>query len=134
MRKNGATRWYAGSIAGTAALLATALGSSVQAQPAAETRQWTTADDHRHMQSQLGIRELRPGRNADASKPNAANYDEALANPYPLLPDPLVSKSGEKITTADAWWNVRRPEIVEDFEREVVGRVPASVPKVTWSV
>ena len=28
----------------------------------------------------------------------------------------------------------RRPEIVEDFEREVYGRVPKNVPKVTWTV
>jgi lysophospholipase L1-like esterase len=32
------------------------------------------------------------------------------------------------------WWNQRRPEIIEDFEREVLGRVPKNVPKVTWSV
>src|SRR6476646_1896324 len=32
------------------------------------------------------------------------------------------------------WWKQRRPEIVEDFEREVIGRVPKDVPKVTWSV
>jgi len=32
------------------------------------------------------------------------------------------------------WWNQRRPEIVEDFEREVLGRVPKKVPKVTWTV
>ncbi|HVJ30995.1 MAG TPA: acetylxylan esterase, partial [Gammaproteobacteria bacterium] len=118
-------------------MLAAALGAGVQAQPSgggAETHQWTTAEDHRDMLSQLGIRELRPGRNADASAPNAANYDEALANPFPILPDPLVSKSGEKITTAEAWWSVRRPEIIEDFEREVVGRVPAQVPAVSWSV
>src|SRR5512139_1048012 len=137
MRKNGARRSYAGSFAAGAALLAAALGSSVQGQSSGAqvgSGQWTTADDHRHMLSQLGIRELRPGRNADASRPNAANYDEVLANPYPALPDPLLSKSGVKITTADAWWNVRRPEIVEDFEREVVGRVPADVPQVTWSV
>ena len=25
------------------------------------------------------------------------------------------------------WWNERRPEIVEDFEREVLGRVPKNV-------
>ena len=133
MRKNGARH----SCASAAALLAAVLGSGAQAQSSAGTvasRQWTTAEDHNHMKSQLGIRELRPGPNADATKPNAANYDEALANPYPRLPDPLLSKSGAKITTADAWWNERRPEIVEDFEREVVGRVPADVPKVTWSV
>jgi hypothetical protein len=46
----------------------------------------------------------------------------------------LVSKSGQKITTPVLWWNVRRPEIVEDFEREVIGRVPKNVPKVTWEV
>ena len=27
------------------------------------------------------------------------------------------------------WWNQRRPEIVEDFEREVLGRVPPNVPE-----
>jgi hypothetical protein len=32
------------------------------------------------------------------------------------------------------WWNARRPEIVEDFEREVYGRVPKDAPKVTWTV
>ena len=32
------------------------------------------------------------------------------------------------------WWKRRRPEIVEDFEREVLGRVPRNAPKVTWTV
>lgn len=32
------------------------------------------------------------------------------------------------------WFEQRRPEIVEDFEREVLGRVPANVPKITWTV
>src|SRR5688572_7186252 len=100
----------------------------------AEAGGWTTADDHRNMLEQLGIRALRPGRNADAAAPNAANYDEALANPYPVLPDPLVTKDGAKVSTSDAWWAMRRPEILEDFEREVVGRVPAQTPAVTWSV
>ena len=66
--------------------------------------------------------------------PNAANYDESKANPYPNLPDPLTLKNGEKVTTAEAWWNKRRPEIVEDFDREVYGRVPKDMPKVTWEV
>jgi hypothetical protein len=43
-------------------------------------------------------------------------------------------KNGRKVTTAQMWWVERRPEIVEDFEREVVGRVPKNVPKVTWTV
>jgi (4-O-methyl)-D-glucuronate---lignin esterase len=135
MRKNGAQCFNAASMAG-AALLAAAFGPAVPAQTSAAGpgASWTTADDHRNMLEQLGIRTLRPGRNADASKPNAANYDETLANPYPLLPDPLVTKSGAKVTTAEAWWSERRPEIVEAFEREVVGRVPADVPAVSWSV
>ena len=32
------------------------------------------------------------------------------------------------------WWQVGRPEIVEDFDREVYGRVPAVTPKVNWEV
>jgi hypothetical protein len=137
MGKNGGKRLNAASIAGSAALLATVVSSSAQAQAAVvavETDGWTTAEDHGDMRLQLGIRELRPGRSPDASAQNAANYDEALANPYPLLPDPLVSKTGAAITTARDWWNVRRPEIVEDFEREVVGRVPADAPAVAWAV
>ena len=66
--------------------------------------------------------------------PNAANYDESKANPYPNLPDPLVLKNGKKVTTAEMWWKQRRPEIVEDFDREIYGRVPKETPKVKWEV
>jgi hypothetical protein len=38
------------------------------------------------------------------------------------------------VTTAQQWWTKRRPEIVEDFDREILGRVPANVPKVTWEM
>jgi hypothetical protein len=89
--------------------------------------------DHAQMMQQLGITALRPGRNADESKPNPANYDEAQANPYPKLPALMTLKSGAKVTTR-AQWETRRKEIMEDFEREVVGRIPANVPKVTWTV
>ena len=95
---------------------------------------WTTAQDHRNMMDQLGIKALRPGPSGRADAPNAANYDPAKANPYPDVPDPLKLKSGQIVTTPDAWWKQRRPEIVEDFEREVFGRVPKDVPKVAWSV
>ena len=50
------------------------------------------------------------------------NYDESKANPYPELPDPLTLNNGQKVTTAQIWWDQRRPEIVELFDREVYGR------------
>ncbi|MBI3281060.1 MAG: hypothetical protein HYZ57_14590 [Acidobacteria bacterium] len=83
---------------------------------------------------QLGIRALRPGPSGNESAPNRANYDEAKANPFPDYPEVLRLKNGRRVTTAEAWWKQRRPEIVEDFEREVIGRVPANAPKVTWGV
>ena len=95
---------------------------------------FTTEQDHKNMMEQLGIRKLRPGPSGNESAPNHANYDEALANPYPDLPEILTLKNGKKVTTADRWWKQRRSEIVEDFEREVIGRVPRNVPKVTWTV
>jgi hypothetical protein len=97
---------------------------------------WTAQQDHQNMMDQLGIKALRPGPNgrAAAGAPDAANYDPAKANPYPNLPDPLRANDGRKVATAAQWWDVRRPEIVEDFEREVVGRVPTNVPSVSWRV
>jgi hypothetical protein len=95
---------------------------------------WTAAQDHQNMMDQLGIKALRPGPSGTETAPNHANYDEATANPFPNLPDVLTLKNGKKVTTADMWWNQRRPEIVEDFEREVLGRVPKNVPKVAWTV
>jgi len=93
-----------------------------------------TQEDHENMMRQLGIRKLRPGPSANEKDPNHANYDEALANPFPDLPDLLTTKNGRKVTSAGMWWDVRRPEIVEDFEREVLGRVPPNVPAVKWTV
>ena len=86
------------------------------------------------MMDQLGIKALRPGPSGNENDSNHANFDEAKANPYGDLPDALTLKSGQKVTSAEQWWNRRRPEIVEDFEREVVGRLPPNVPKVTWAV
>jgi lysophospholipase L1-like esterase len=93
-----------------------------------------TAADHKNMMEQLGIKALRPGPSGNESAPNHANYDESLANPYPNLPDALTLESGNKVTSAATWWTQRRPEIVEDFDREVLGRVPRTVPNVVWRV
>jgi hypothetical protein len=118
----------------TAFVLASALAAVVAAQTVIDTTNWTAEQDHQNMMDQLHIKTLRPGPNSKATAPNHANYDEATANPYPNLPDVLKLKNGKKVTTAAMWWNQRRPEIVEDFDREVYGRVPKNVPKVTWEV
>ena len=53
--------------------------------------QLTAQQDHKRLMDLLKIKELRPGANGNNRKaPNAANYDESKANPYPNLPDPLV--------------------------------------------
>lgn len=95
---------------------------------------FTAAQDHEDMMKQLGITELRPGPSGNESDPDHANYDETVANPCPELPDLLKTKKGKKVTTPEIWWKERRPEILEDFEREVYGRLPDRIPEVTWTV
>lgn len=95
---------------------------------------FTADQDHQHMMDLIGVKNLRPGPSGNESAPNHANYDESIANPYPELPDPLTLNNGKKVTTADMWWKQRRAEIVEDFEREVYGRLPKSIPAVTWNI
>ncbi|HZL25439.1 MAG TPA: acetylxylan esterase [Acidobacteriaceae bacterium] len=95
---------------------------------------FTAEQDHRNMMDQLGIKALRPGPSGNENAPNHANYDESKANPYPNLPDPLTLNDGRKVTTAQMWWDKRRPEIVDMYEKYVYGRIPRDVPKVTWRV
>jgi hypothetical protein len=104
------------------------------AQQAPPPVNFTAEQDHQNMMDQLGIKVLREGPSGDEKAPNHANYDESLANPYPNLPDVMTLKNGQKVTTAAMWWNQRRPEIVEDMEREVYGRLPKDIPRVTWKV
>ena len=94
----------------------------------------TARVDHKKMMELLEIQDLRPG--ADGNNPNAqnaANKDESKATPYKTLPDPLVFDDGVPVNTA-AEWKKRRAEILEHFDRDVYGRVPKAVPKVTWVV
>src|SRR5512133_3105621 len=99
-----------------------------------EPLNWTTQQDHRNMMEKLGIVRLRPGPSGQPGATNSANYDPAKANPFPDLPEVLVLKNGKRVTSAEIWWKQRRPEIVEDFEREVIGRAPRNAPKVMWTV
>jgi hypothetical protein len=111
--------------------------NSVSAQTAVASdasKPLTAEQDHQRMMDLLHITSIRRGADGDPKSPNAANYDESKANPYPKLPDPLLLKNGERVTTADMWWTKRRPQIVEDFDREIYGRVPLHTPKVRWEV
>ena len=94
----------------------------------------TAEQDHQRIMDLLHITSLRSGKDANPASPNAANLDESKANTYSGLPDPLVLKSGKRVTSAKVWWTERRPEIVEDFDREVYGRVPERTPAVKWQV
>ncbi len=105
------------------------------ATKAPSPQQIATNEDRQKMMDQLHITSLRRGADGNNKQsPFYANYDESKANPYPNYPDPLLLKNGKKVTSSKAWWNQRRPEIVEDFDREIYGRVPKNLPKVKWEV
>src|SRR5262245_56769339 len=98
----------------------------------------TAPQDRQNMLDQLKIpasaMRRGPSGPGDPSDPNYQNTDEAKANPWPHLPEMLVTKARKPVTTPEDWWKVRRPEIIEYFDAEVYGRVPKDVPKVTWEV
>ncbi|HEY2545477.1 MAG TPA: hypothetical protein VGI46_05385 [Candidatus Acidoferrum sp.] len=94
----------------------------------------TAEQDHQRMMDLLHIASLRRGADGDPKSPNAANYNEENAKPDPKLPDPLLLKNGKRVRTPKEWWDLRRPEIVEDFDREIYGRAPRETPKVVWEV
>jgi hypothetical protein len=99
-----------------------AVGAQLQQPPPV---QLTSEQDHQRMLDLLHISSIRRGADGDPKSPHAANYDEAKANADAKLPDPLILNNGKPITTAKMWWTKRRPEIVEYFDREVLGRAPA---------
>jgi hypothetical protein len=89
----------------------------------------TSQQDRQRMMDQLKITLFPSGPGAYL----ASTYDENTANPYPNLPDPLTFNDGSKVKNA-AQWRKRRAEILELFDREVYGRRPKNIPKVTWTV
>jgi hypothetical protein len=94
----------------------------------------TAEQDHARMMEILHIPSLRQGVNGmDMTAPNAVNYDEARVRTY-ALPDPLRLNDGRAVKTAAQWWKLRRPQIVEAFDRDVYGRLPAKIPSVRWEL
>jgi len=122
------------SLAASLNYVATAQKIKIDSTKYPKLTTFTAQQDHDNMKQQLGIKKLRPGPSGNESAPNHANYDETIANPCPQLPDILTTNSGKKVTTADIWWKERRPELIEAFEKEVYGRLPKNIPKVTWTV
>jgi hypothetical protein len=101
--------------------------------PALAQQDYRAAEaDRRAMLDRLGIASTRQGAdgfNRDA--PNAANYDEAravMAGPLPAL---MKLADGTPVNRAGQWPK-RRAEIVELFDREIYGRVPATAPRIVW--
>ncbi len=116
--------------------LACQLGAA-QTQPPTAAKppaQLTAAQDHQRLLDLLHISALRPGVSSSPTAPNPANYDEAKANPYPSLPNPLALNDGSPVTTPQMWWTERRPQLIEFFDREIYGRVPSETPAVDWRV
>jgi pectin methylesterase-like acyl-CoA thioesterase len=96
--------------------------------------QMSGAEDHQRLMGLLHLTALRPPVSHDPKSANPTNFDEAKANPWPNLPDPLTMADGRKVTTAKQWFTQRRPELERIFSDEIVGRVPANAPAITWRV
>jgi len=92
-----------------------------------------SSKDHQLMMKMLGITELRPGPSGNPQAANAANTDESKVSPNIELPDPLIFNDGSKVNSAEQW-EKRRQEIIEDFDREVYGRIPDKIPSVAWKI
>lgn len=107
-----------------------------KAEKAGAPMHLTAEQDRDRMLKLLGIKkdEMRRPASSDANSPNSANYDEQKANKYRNLPDVLRLNDGRRVTTAAMWWKERRPEIVEDFDKVVLGRTPEHLPGVRWKV
>jgi hypothetical protein len=71
-----------------------------------------------------------PIRKADKTG-HVSNYDEARTGTF-TLPDPLTFSNGAPVNDAAAWTKQRRPELIQVYERDIWGRIPARTPKVTW--
>jgi hypothetical protein len=98
--------------------------------------QLTAEEDRARLIGLLGMKEsdMRPRPDGDARSPHATNYDLAKANLFPKLPDPLVFKDGRPVKTVNQWWLKRRKEMRADFDEEILGRIPASLPAVEWRI
>jgi hypothetical protein len=112
-----------------------AAGAALAQAPTPE-RNAATQRDYAATLQRLGLRpaDLRPGVDGfNRSAPNAVNRDEAAVGNVAPLPPLLVDAAGRPVANAGAWHR-RRRELLELFDREVYGRVPATAPAVHWEL
>jgi len=123
-------------IAVLAVLFALPFAYATQTRDSGAPVHLTAQQDRERLLKLLGLTDaqMRPRPAGNPKAPDATNYDEAKANVYPNLPDPLVMKDGRRVTTAKMWWDERRPQIIAAFEHEILGRAPQDLPKVRWEV
>ena len=111
------------------------LTSGTTQQPNPPQHLLTAEQDRLRLLNLLGLKEsdLRPAPSTNPKAPNHANYDLSKANQFPNLPDPLRFNNGAPVKTP-ADWTRRAAEIRADFDREILGRTPASLPPVHWRI
>ncbi len=63
------------------------------------------------------------------------NYDDRYVGDYTPI-DLLRRRDGKRITTAKEWWTKRRPEVLDDVQECLWGRIPDAkrLPGVSWAV
>jgi hypothetical protein len=116
-----------------AVLLAALPFLHLQAQTVDKSKS-NVAQDRQQLLQQLQITTLRRGPDPALVKALDPNSELGKLGLYGKVPEALVLTNGKPVTTARQWWQQRRPEIVEFFDREVYGRVPQNMPRVTWTV
>jgi len=110
-----------------AALLA---AIAISQNPAASA----TELDYRETLAMLGIQNLRPGADGfNPNAPNAQNTDESKAELYGNYPDLLRFDNGAAVDSP-AKWQRKRKELLEHFDREIYGRTPPNLPRVSWKI
>jgi hypothetical protein len=116
------------------ALMLSSLAMAQFSRQAQDSIRQLTQTDYKNMLEQVGISSTRPGPSGTPGQPNSANTDESKATQYTSIPDPLILNNGKKVKSAKVWWKKRRPELVELWDKEIYGRVPANVPGVKWEL
>ena len=97
--------------------------------------QLTAEQDRARLLGLLGLTEsqMRPRPDGNPRSPNSTNYDLAKSSVYSKLPNPLLFKDGRPVKSVVDWAE-RSKEIRADFDREILGHTPASLPSAEWRV